>query len=290
MQHTAKPLAVYAIPGQNGLGSEQDYVANLLGCPEEAVTMVETPKTFPDLGQSNCIYYLRKALAQKDPGQPVIIHATSQGTATILNFLAQEGHDKNIKALILEATLATGNNAVVHTLKNPYSGLAHLTHYPWAYYWLPYAAKGMFPCYWPGGKQAITALHKLPKNIPIIIAHSRKDIQLAYEDACALYYGLRARGNDNVYFISKDGNKHLQILNTVQDSSDVRNILAKHKIPSFSANGNSLAGLQPDPEQFKPLYENLIRKERNHTRIGYSFGFATVAAIGAVIRKITGWF
>ncbi len=192
-------LHIYSIPGQNGLGGNPDYIKGLLGDNQATITPVSTPENYPDLGQRKCINFLREAcLMNKD--KKFIIHATSQGTATALNYLVED-QGRQIQALILESALVSGNSAIYHTVSGPLMNLKKVTKLPFAYYWLPYCAKIVFPWYSPGGIQPIFSIDSIPTTVPVIIIHSKQDYQLSYNDACALYYRLRACGNDNVYLI-----------------------------------------------------------------------------------------
>ena len=271
---------VYTIPGINGLGSEANYVRTLLGDDSIAVVPVETPRTLPDLGQSRCINYLDAALTKDVLKIPVIIHATSQGTATALNYFAEVDKGKSIGALILEAPLVTGNSAVCHTLKGPLMNRPGLVSTPFSYYWLPYCAKTFFPFYWPFGKQVIKSIKSIPDecDVPIIIVHSKDDPQLPYDDACALYYGLCLK-NKNVYLISKDGRKHLNILQNEVDKKVVRAILAKHNLITEIREEVDLECYQPDAAPFKEKYEELVSKERKHVFLGYGLMAACCALL-----------
>jgi len=93
-------LDVFAIPGQNGNGGNPEYVRNCLGNHDARVTQIETPDTKIDLGQEHCMSHLRDAL-DSDEVEDVVIHATSQGTATALNYLATEDRGEKIRGVIL---------------------------------------------------------------------------------------------------------------------------------------------------------------------------------------------
>lgn len=256
-----KDLVVYAVPGQNGLGSEEGYVQQVLG-NDLRVVKVGTPSILADLGQSGCQGYLRDALQKED--KPGIVYATSQGTATAINYLASCDKKENIQALVLEAVLASGNSAIHHTL----TGTSGVNDASYSYYILPYLARIVFPCYRAAGEQPIKALDNLPKDIPIIIVHSKNDMQLPYDGACALYYGLRSKGNDNVYFISKDGFSHINILYSDPERNVVRSILKKHDLLKTSPEVSDLSEFQPDPLQYKPCYDALMAtKEAKHTYV-----------------------
>lgn len=104
------------IPGQNGMGGQN--VREVL--PQfSQIHYVPTPEYIPDLGQSRCLKYLKatmQPLLANHNIHSIIIHASSQGTATALNYMAKYPNAK-VKALILEAILSSGNDAVYHTIK-----------------------------------------------------------------------------------------------------------------------------------------------------------------------------
>jgi hypothetical protein len=276
-------LNVYAIPGQNGCGSAEDYVKNLLGEDHVNVASVSTPHILPDLGQGFCLQNLRTAI-EDDPFRHAIIHATSQGTATAINYVAHEDKGRRIKALILESVIGSGNSAIEHTVGGPLMLMDHITRLPFSYYWLPYIAQiSQMQAYLPFGKQPIKSLSKIPNNLPVIIAHSQEDMQLSYRDACALYCGLRLQGNDNAYLITKPDSRHIHILQGEADREIVQNILKKHKLMpgELDATKLDLSVIQPDPMQYKKLYEDLLAKEKRHEWIAGSACAAAVATVAS---------
>ena len=274
-------LNVYTIPGQNGCGSEADYVAGLLGADHVNVAPVTTPGILPDLGQEHCLRHLRTAIARK-PFDNAIIHATSQGTATAINYVAHEDQGRRIKALVLESVIGSGNSAIERTVGGPAMQMNHVTDLPFSYYWLPYVAQiSTMQTYFPFGKQPIKSLSKIPNDLPVIIAHSKQDMQLSYRDACALYCGLRLQGNNNAYLITKPDAQHISILDNQNDQDIVRNILKKHKLlpGECDATKLDLSVIQPDPMQFKMMYEDLLAKEKKHELIaGVACGAAVATA------------
>ncbi len=268
---------VYGIPGQNGCGAEDWHVHEIL--ERQDVSVPFPVGCFSDLGQTKCVNMLRTSLAEHPDHQKIVVYAVSQGTATILNYLS-ETNDPRIKCVILQAPLVSGNSGIIHTLAGPFMNFRRLAHSPFAYYWIPYCAKFLFPWYWPAGKQPIKTVQKINPDIPIVIVHAHDDPQLPYEGACALYYALRAqRGpRNNVYFISKERGGHLYLL-TAQDKPVLDAILAKHRLkkPTRQTAAIDLKAYQPDFMQFKTHYDNLIFKEKTHTVLKYA-GTAVLAA------------
>lgn len=273
---------VYTIPGQNGLGSESDYVKEVLGNDSE-ISPVPTPNVFSDLGQSFCEKYLDQTLANTD--KEGVVYATSQGTATVLNYLSKNGYNKKIKALVLEAVLASGNSAIYHTVTGPLMNMKNLERVPGSYYFVPYFANVACPGYRPAGKQAIKSIDNISTDLPIIIIHSKEDMQLPYSGACALYYRLRQNGNKNVYFITEEGSRHIQILGN-DKKAIVKCILQKHLSKKPSNGQGDFSLFQPEPSQFKKQYDELISKEKNHTYVEQAM---KVAVLAFIVKYIFGY-
>lgn len=266
---------IIAIPGQNNVGSEVDYVKSIFGHPELSVTRIPTPYICADFGQSHCLRYLREGLEKNET--EVAIYASSQGTATALNYLAHENKTKKISIVFLEGVLITGNHAIQHTLKGPLLNKPGLTALPLSYYLIPYIAKIMYPFYSPSGYQMIKFIKDIPNDIPIIIIHAKHDPQLSYEGALALYYGLKENGNNNVYLISRESAQHIRLIQSKDEKKDMQSIARKHGLisdlqSSFDIDEVSeevsgfkvdvdLTKFQPDHSQYKNIYYDLLSKE-----------------------------
>jgi len=260
---------VLIIPGIKSWENNQEYIAKIIGVPTNNTTQL-TSCYFPfaDLGQENCIKPIKSQLQSTQYTNNCLIYAISQGTATLLNYL---GNPKNtnktnrIKCLILEAVLASSNSAIEHTISNKLK-LKCLMRLPFAYYWMPYLSKVPYPFYSPAGIQPIKSIEHIPLDIPIILIHAQRDPVLSYNDACALYYRLKLIGHNKIYFINTLDKQHAKLLESYQDKQKIiRQILNTHNIiksdEDFTAD---LSPYQPDQEQFKNAYENLMHKEKNH--------------------------
>ncbi len=252
---------VFVIPGISNDGYDEDYVTRTTGISPEKIHRVGTPAIpLSDLGQSSCTKHLKDALQNNE--DDFILYANSQGTATALNFLSQNPkHKDNCKGIVLEAVLGSGNSAIYHSTTVRF--VPALKKIPGLYYLAPYLAKIFFLTYWPAGDQPIKSVKNLKINGPIIIGHSKKDPELSYKDACAIYYALRQK-NDDIYFISKNGNKHVELFRNRNNASTVRNILASHGLSPAGVNSIDLRDYQPDPADHKAAYDELMAKERTH--------------------------
>lgn len=252
------------IPGQNGLGGGNvetylPYFAKHTNLIHE----VATPFNIPDFGQSRCQKYLQETIDILNPNDRIIIHASSQGTATALNYASK--HPEKIDALILEAVMLTGNSAISHTVENLM--MPGATSLPGSYHLMPYLAKCQYPYYCPAGEQPICNVDKLPKNLPIIIIHHEKDLQLSHADAQALYAYLKLN-NHNVYFISMTSEwqehvnlllpKHMKQIANINNILKKNNLLPYHPMEILSINSD----YQPEPKQaWLDHFNNLLHKE-----------------------------
>lgn len=113
------------LAGQNGLGGESFRANNIINTP--SYTQYTTPTSFfqIDFGQDNCIRHFEEQLAHdpnlKDKKLKLLLNGISQGTATLINWLAQqpqEEQENQVAALVLESVLGSGNSAVIHTIKS----------------------------------------------------------------------------------------------------------------------------------------------------------------------------
>lgn len=209
---------VYCVPGMNGIAPGRGYMARAFGMRHVPAAinyhLVETPDFFsnfhiPDLGQNMCIRLLKKKLASAaQNASPNIIHASSQGAAAVLNYLGSIRDNRHkIDLVILESPVVSGNSAIVHTLKD-----SPLSYVPGANYVLPYLAQCMLPTYRPSGMQGITSAEHIDRSIPIIMIHSEDDRETPFSDCCALYHLLRAQKRTNIFFVKKQGHRHLCLL------------------------------------------------------------------------------
>lgn len=288
-------VTVIAVGGQNTLGSEVDYVGFLFSF--FSVKRAQIPQGWlpnsRDLGQHVCMEHLARDFPSSGD---VIFHATSQGTATVLNFVSglSEADQARVKAIVLEAALASGNDAIIHTTSKLMLGskpiLSSCIETEGCYYALPYCARPLFPRYSPSGIQPIKSIENIIHDIPIVIIHSKEDKCLPYSGACALYYGLRAQGHENVYFISLEGEKHIRLLEEAflghscyREREHLAAILAHHNVfgdgrKSAAAGSFDKSAFQPEIEQYREMYERLCSREQNHTYIPPMIGAVAVCS------------
>lgn len=278
------------ISGQNGLGGDNTSFT-LPQFNSHQKKQVGNPNVpWHDFGQKNCIAPLQSLMAGMgvgdNPKKKVIIHGSSQGTATAINYVAE--NPGKVDALILEGVLPSGNSAIYHTVKQMM--FPRIANMPLSYYWLPYCAKFAYPSYAPAGKQPIKNLEKLPKDLPVIIIHSKTDPQLSYNDALAVYAGLKKLGNPNAYLIPYNQRGHVELLDVSnkKEIASLNAILEKHGLVTSDENQNlgtiDLSEYQPTNISSEH-YDNLIAKEKKMRIVDFGLKTTLFSCVGYMVYR-----
>lgn len=169
-----------------------------------------------DLGQQRCVNEFMSTYNSIPKDWPIVIHACSQGTATVINALCSrhtESWSRYVRLVVLESAIATSNSAMWHVAThNPKMpvGPAGACILSWmgCQFWLPWLAKlCFFRHYRPTDLQPIKHIDKFPEDIPVLLIHARNDQLVSFDDALALMHRLSVR-NRNVFFIEVDGDRH----------------------------------------------------------------------------------
>ena len=165
---------------------------------------------------------------------------------------------------------------------------------------VPYLEKIVaFHSYSPGGDQPIKSIKDLNIGGPIIIVHAKKNPQISYNDAPAMYYALWQK-KENVYLISKEGNRHIYLFDFVggDDNDSVQNILAHHELVSGKKTNknkttlqklNNISFYQPKLENHKTAYDELMAKERNHVWIKRGIWAVSIIAAYQIVKLLRGY-
>lgn len=243
-----------------------------------------------DFGQENCQKLLHAQLDAlfEQSNTKFIIHAYSQGTASILNYISTiEIEDQNkdpkrtlkIEALILESAMISGFSATHHFTSNHFRyGLFPLgkicTWMPYSDRWVPIIAQlTTFPDFDIHGTHTIDILQNIPKLLPIIILHSPDDYILSYEGALGVYQALQEQGN-NVSLVLADRKVHIDMMSqNIQRREDkkkfreIQNVACK--IASEVAEilkGHGISGIvQEENRGNKPIFDKSYhRKHLTH--------------------------
>jgi len=280
------------IPGQNGLGgdyidtsSEKRLFDNI---PLNNIHRASTPGFLKaDFGHSRCMADANETinpLTKDDNCESIILHGSSQGTATTCLIAALKNNDK-IKALILESVMLSGNSTIAHTL----CGTPQCSSIK--YYTLAYLAKLAYPFYNPAGKHVIDTCDTIDDNLPIIIMHAPDDFQISCQDGLAFYAHLKNKGHKNVYFIENNNlSGHVNLVDPYDTShsktqNQLYTILNKHisDLEISDTQRVSIAHTQPQVDQKWIDHFNLI-KQREDTIKKYNPLFLAMptVVVGAV--------
>lgn len=183
------------LPGLHGGRAENNSL--LIGSHYKIYDVIK-PASQADLGQDECIRHFESQLSA-DPdfqqSKKIIFIGSSQGAATLLNKIALMPHEEQeakIAALILEAPLADGNEAIMQSaLKKPGLG-----YFPLVRFWSPWIGKAYHRHYKPYGMQALTSAKYISAKIPVIILHNKIDARISINSARKLVCEfLKARQN-----------------------------------------------------------------------------------------------
>ena len=270
---STKKVKVYAVAGLGGGGSDTEYVRNLFKGHDLDIERIVTSLEDSDLGQDRCIRKLREELEKDNGSHDIIIHASSQGAATILNYMAEESNQeriRRIKCLILEGLYMSGNRGITHTLRGSKGEFGPIMHAPFSESWVPYLARLIrFHGYCPSKQQPIKSIAAVPHDVVVIMAHGQEDPKVPHDDACAGYHALRQQGNDKTFLISKPGSNHTHVLES-SDGVVIQEILKTHNIlPGNADKTIDLAQYQPDHknENYRQIYHAIFAQESMHEQI-----------------------
>lgn len=250
------------IPGQNGLGKSP--IAPFGNKANEYIEVSTPEPPYCDFGQKYCQELLHASIQTVPDGKKCVIHASSQGSATAVLYASKK--PEKIKMLVLEAMLASGNSAIHHTITGKH-GIPALAKIWGLYYIAPYIAKFVFPLYKVSGDQPIEAVAKIPNQMPVVIYHATGDPQLSIGDAQAMYYKLRAQGNQDAFFMPIESDSHVLLMQ--------RGLPQQERLLAFMQNVNDLSKIsseirekyQPDHMQFKKVYDDMMYRETMIKRI-----------------------
>jgi len=239
-------------------------------------------KDWHDLGQNQLLNSIKNSIGNLNEEEQYskkqfIVYAYYEGALTALNYIAQE-HPEQVKMLILDNAVASGNSALFYNAqkKSPF-----LSSLPLSYYWLPYLEKLRTFSYSPAGKQPILNIQKISQNLPIMIVYHTNE--LSFDDAKALYAGLRSHGNTNTYLFPIEPGDSYNLTNTKQDEvCAIRKIMQQHALLPENASNvdckNDLEKYQPEPDM--NAYNQLVAKEKIFP---YLDGCLKITAFGLVL-------
>jgi len=288
------------LPGLHGGRAENN---SLLSTSHYKIYDVIKPASQADLGQDQCIRDFERQLYDDQDFQQskkVIFIGSSQGAATLLNMIAQMTHEEQeakIAALILEAPLADGNEAIMQSaLKKPGLG-----YFPLVRFWSPWVGKAHHRDYNPYGMQALTSAKHISAKIPVIILHNKMDARISVNSArklvCA-FLKARQHHTNNVYYIETDihakhGDSHTDFLREDAQNSAVFHAICKNIGLPYDAkqsdefNDEELCLFQPSVEQLEKevLQDTWLSSYTRNIIDGLTL-ITVAAALYALMKKL----
>lgn len=240
---TPRYYHVVAVPGQNGDGMQPSYVKqrfelamiNAVNATDYELqpqlysivrSGIPTKTAQIDFGQKNCKALLTEAVQSCNTSYPIVLYGNSQGTSTIIQWLADQEVDEKLRSrvmlVVLEAVMASGNSAIWHTVHNGFfPGLMRNVAQ-----WLGLDAatcvlvsRFLFTQYDANAKQPIELVGMFPRDVPVIMTHARQDACLSYNDACAMMFMLRFKmQHRHAYLCTRMDNLHIDLYTSFMDN------------------------------------------------------------------------
>lgn len=131
----------------------------------------------------------------------IVLVGVSRGAAAALNYSAR--HPKRLAALVLESPFDCVENVIKYLLDQKYvgwlPGLKHVFHD---------FVKKMYKKYDKNGIQPIDLVKNLPKDLPVIFIHSKKDKLISIKSVRRLYKKLKLAGNKHSYMLELNEGEH----------------------------------------------------------------------------------
>lgn len=180
-----------------------------------------------DFGQGinlNCLNNVYVTVTRNNPEAPIIMAATCIGAKIALEYAANY-QPLHMAAMILESPFIDAKK-LFNNLQKSYSHDA-----------IPLSIESVLKWYFPDAKAALKRPHadlsKIKNNLPIFIAHRFDDTYYSNQELKELVDQLRSNGNQNVYLLVLQDNKHGHgHLNNIPEFSLATNaFLAHYNLP-----------------------------------------------------------
>lgn len=197
----------------------------------------------------SCLSEAHQKMKRKNPHlKKTILCGVSRGAATIINYLGTTKNSlKDVTAIILECPFDSLHSVIDNIIKR------------FKLWWIPKIkrlsnkiVKKLYQEYNHHGIAPIDVIENIPKNIPVILVHSKKDWFIPIDATRRLYLALKETGHKYLYLIETPEGGHGKILWNKSGSlyrNSVHAIFKKHKIShnsSWAKNGkNNLKNCQP---------------------------------------------
>jgi len=295
-QNESQMLYSITMPGQNGMGGDTFRKNGVINTQDSSSYQSIGANPFApadekrkiDLGQDNCVNYFEQQLTQDQKARSGnnLFFGISQGTATLVNFLAKKSHaeqENTAKGLVLESVLGSGNSAILHTVSN----VPVVTYLPFARFWAPWVAKPVvFPTYKPYGQQVFSSIKKISPNIPMVMMHDQNDPQLSVNDARQAYINAKKAGHQRAYLMETNCGepRHFDLLGgnwgiekDVKKIAALQAIYKKEGLPFATTTVKSRSETvdltqminETDLTEYQPSVKDVQRRINRSTRLSF---------------------
>ncbi|CDK30576.1 alpha/beta hydrolase [Candidatus Babela massiliensis] len=131
----------------------------------------------------------------------IVLVGVSRGASTIINYASR--HPEKLAAVVLESPFDSIEKIIEYQLNRKYvgwiPGIKHLFHK---------IIERKYPNYDKNGIRPIDIVKSLPKNLPILFVHSKKDRLIPIKSSIRLYKQLKSTGHNNVYLLKLNDGEH----------------------------------------------------------------------------------
>ncbi|MEX0940671.1 MAG: prolyl oligopeptidase family serine peptidase [Candidatus Babeliales bacterium] len=200
------------------------------------------------------------------PNFDMVLTGISRGSATIINYVAQEQPDY-VKALILESPFDSLSSIVRHLLDR------------YCVSWVPFSEKigykicqKHFPSINPQGTFPLHTIEKVPHTIPVMFVHSKKDKVVPIKSSRRLYIKLKQAGHENVYLVELASGAHGKLINGPDGDAYLYAVHAFYKKyglphnPELAVRGQQLLSIcQPSVEEVAQRLRKRNQLDENNT-------------------------
>lgn len=157
-----------------------------------------------------------KSCLEDETVDKIVLVGLSRGAAAAINYSSR--HPEKLAALILESPFDSIEKVIEYRLQQKHvnwiPGLKFIVH--------KYISKLYYKGYDEKGIQPINAVKSLPKDLPILFIHSKKDTLVSVNSSRRLYRRLRTSGHKHVYLFELNHGEHAKY----QFSADAKNYQA----------------------------------------------------------------
>jgi len=195
---------------------------------------------------------IKKIPENAEEKNTIIGVGVSKGAATLIN-AAGVIQDPRLRLLVLESPFADANDVAAR--------LGVITEYiPGGKAFAGSIAGSMFNAYKRTGMQPITSVKNIPKDVVVILMHSKQDKLISIVHSYKLYNEFVKTGHET-YLIETETGAHAGVLHGLGGKNVVRIVHAIYKKLDLPFDA-SLLSVDTDLKKYQPTIEDIIKKEK----------------------------